>query len=174
MRVPRSLPGLLAGFLVFDVLVNLPGFLPAFPVGSLILPSIDLLVVAAALLGVAQAGERARVPLRIVTCGLLVLLLAWETAARFGPDIALRLFGEGTAALIARSCAVSLAVVIAAAGVAWIASGQLLQAFSSPMVRSAFLVVVALCAVLQVVARHRIFAPSAIPRLVRDFWTVVR
>lgn len=174
MRVPRSLPGLLAGLLVFDVLVNLPGFLPAFPVGSLILPSIDLLVVAAALLGVAQAGERARVPLRIASCGLLVLLLAWETTSRFGPGIALRLLGGGSAARIAGSCAISLAAMAAAAGVAWLASGRLLQAFSSAIVRSAFLVVVALWAVLQVVTRHRIFAPSAIPQLLRDFWNVIR
>jgi len=174
MRVPRAMPGFLAGFLVFDLLVNLPGFLPAFPVGSLILPSIDLLVVAAALLGVAQAGGSARVPLRIVTCGLLVILLAFETASRFGSDIALRLLGGGSAAWIAGSCAVSLALVAAAAGVAWLASGLLLQGFSSTIVRSTFLVVVALCAILQVATRYRIFAPSAIPRLFRDLWNVIR
>jgi hypothetical protein len=49
-----------------------------------------------------------------------------------------------------------------------------LHGFSSAIVRSTFLVVVALCAVLQVVARHRIFAPSIIPRLLRELWTVVR
>jgi hypothetical protein len=167
MSAPRSLIGLPAGLLLFDVLVNLPGFSPAHPVGSLLAPSIDLLVIAALLWGASQAGERARRPLRIVVCSLLVILLGLETGERFGADIPLRLLGPGSWLLAATGCLVSLAVLAVAAFLAYAGSGLVVKGFSSVIVRSAFLAVVAVLAVLQVVAGHRLFEPSEIPRLVR-------
>jgi hypothetical protein len=167
MSAPRSVPGLVAGLLLLDVLVNLPGFSPAHPVGSLLAPSIDLLVVAAVLWGAAQAGERARVPLRIAVSALLVILLCLETAARFGADIPLRLLGTGNGMIAAAGCLASLAVAAAAGFCAYLCSGLVTRAFSSVMVRSVFLAVVAAGAVLQVVAGHRLFQASEIPRLLR-------
>jgi hypothetical protein len=167
MSAPRSLPGLVAGLLLLDILVNLPGFSSAHPVGSLLAPSIDLLVVAAVLWGAAQAGERARVPLRIIVCALLVILLGLETAVRFGADIPLRLLGTGSWALAAAGCLVSLTVAAAAGFSAYLCSGLVTRAFSSVMVRSVFLAVVAAGAVLQVVTGHRLFEASEIPRLLR-------
>ena len=167
MSVPRSLLGLLAGLLLFDVLVNLPGLSPAHPVGSLLVPSIDLLVIAALLWGAAQAGEGTRVVLRIAVCALLVILLGLEIAVRFGADIPLRLLGTGTWVRAAVGCLVSLAVVAAAVVLAYLGSGLVVRGFSSVIVRSVFIAVVAASAVLQVVAGHRLFQPSEIPRLFR-------
>jgi hypothetical protein len=167
MNVPRSLLGLLAGLLLFDVLVNLPGFSLARPIGSLLAPSIDLLVVAAALFGVAQAGERGRVPLRIIICGLLLVLLCLETLVRFGADIPPQLLGGGTWLLATAGCLLCLLVVAAVAFSAYLGSGVVVRGFSSVVVRSVFLAVVAASAVLQVVAGHRLFVPSGLPRLFR-------
>jgi hypothetical protein len=174
MRSVRSFLGLLAGLLLFDVLVNLPDFSSAHAMGALFVPSIDLLLVAAALLGVAQVAGRSRTPLRMAVCGLLVLLLCLETAVRFGPAVALHLFGDGSWVLAAASGALSVAVVAAAACLAWLASGLLLRGFSLVIVRSGFVAVIALFAVVQVLAGHRIFGPSEIPRLFHEAFSAVR
>jgi hypothetical protein len=168
MSVPRSLLWFLAGLLLFDLLVNLPGFSPVHPIGTLLAPTIDLLVVAAVLWGAAQAGEGARIPLRVVVCVLLIVLLCLEAATRFGPDIPLRLLGAGSWVRAAAGCILSIAAVAAAAFLAYLGSGLVVRGFSSVMTRSVFLVVVALLAVLQVVTGHRVFGPSEIPRLFRE------
>ena len=169
MSAPRSLAGLLAGLLLFDVLVNLPGFSSGHPIGSLLAPSIDLLVTAAILWGAAQAGEGARVPLRIVVCGLLIVLLGIETARRFGADL-----GGGSWMGAAAGCLLCLAAAAAVAFLSYLGSGLVVRGFSSVMIRSVFLVAVALLAVLQVVTAHRVFGPSEIPRLFRDAFSAVR
>ena len=174
MSAPRSLAGLLAGLLLFDVLVNLPGFSSTHPIGSLLAPSIDLLVAAAILWGAAQAGEGARVPLRIVVCGLLIVLLGLETARRFGADLPLRLLGGGSWVRAAAGCLLCLAAAASVAFLSYLGSGLVVWGFSSVMIRSVFLVAVALLAVLQVVTAHRVFGPSEIPRLFRDAFSAVR
>jgi hypothetical protein len=162
MQAAQSVPGLAAGLLLFDLLVNLPGFSPSSPVASLLAPSIDLLVVAAALVGVSQAGEGARVPLRIVVSLLLAALLGGAAVARFGVDVVSRTLGFGSPAA---GYALAVAALLAAAALSYVGSGPVLRSFSFPIVRSLFVVVVALAAVLQVVSRHRILGPSVIPRL---------
>jgi hypothetical protein len=146
------------------VLVNLPGFSAVSPVASLLLPSIDLLVVAAALLGVSQSGEQARVPLRIAVSVLLVALLAWQAAARFGVDSGFPTLGYFLGG----------AAVLAAGALAYLSSGPVLRGFSFPIVRSLFIVVVALLAVLQVISGRHVLAPSAIPRLFREVVSLFR
>ncbi|MGD0726699.1 MAG: hypothetical protein ABSB63_14200 [Spirochaetia bacterium] len=54
--VPRGIAGLIVGLLLFDLLVNLPGWSPGAPVSSLLAPSVDLLLVAAALMGAAGSS----------------------------------------------------------------------------------------------------------------------
>jgi hypothetical protein len=171
MPAAKSLPALVAGLLFLDLLINLPGLSAASPVVSLLAPSIDLLVVAAALVGISQASEQARVPLRIVMSILLAALLCYKAAARFGvPAIAVSLgFGSPVAGY-----ALGMVVCLAAAALVYFCSPLVLGSFSFATVRSLFIVVVALLAVLQVVSRHRIFEPSAIPRLVRDVGSLFR
>jgi hypothetical protein len=165
----RSLVGLFSGLFLLDVLVNLCRFAPAHPLGSLLAPSIDLLVVAALLWGAAQAGERARKPLRIVTCVLLVILLCLEAAIRFGADIPLNLLGGGGWLGAAAGCLLCLSMAAAAGGLAYAASGLVVRGFNTVMIRSVFMAVVAVLAVLQVVTGHRLFEPSEIPRMFRAF-----
>ena len=165
MTPARSLPGLAAGLLLFDLLINLPGFAPAAPIASLIVPAIDLLVVCAALVGISQAGQGARTALRIVVAVLLAALLGYQAAARFGLDAIFRTLGGGHPGA---GYAVGVAAFLGAAALAWVASGPVLRGFSFAIVRSLFIVAVALVAVLQVVTRGRILEPSAFPRLFRD------
>jgi hypothetical protein len=154
MRPGRSLLALLAGLLLFDVLVNLPGFSPASPIGSLLLPSVDLLILAAACMGIAQAGERARMPLRVAVSVLAVILVACSLGLRFG-------FDAGTPL----RWVVALLLLAATGGAAFFLSGLLVVGLQSPISRSALLLVVSLAVVLQVVSGRRLFTGSVIPRL---------
>jgi hypothetical protein len=171
MHAARTFPGLVAGFLIFDVLINLPGFSALSPVVSLLAPSIDLLVVAAALVMIAQAGEGARMPLRIVVSVLLAALLGYEAAARFGLDDISRTLGFGHPVA---GYVVAVIALLAAAAISWLGSGPVLRAFSFATVRSIFIVAVAVLAVLQVISRNRILEPSAIPRLFHDVASLFR
>jgi hypothetical protein len=174
MRDARFIPGLLAGFLAFDLLINLPGFLPDAPVASLLAPSIDLLIVAAALFGVAQSAAGTRRGLRIALSILLACLLAYETGARFGFDIVPGLLGGGSVFLKTLSIALSLIVLAATAVIAFLLSALVLRGFSSLLVRSSFLAVVAVCAMVQVLSGRRVFGPSGLPRLARDIASLFR
>jgi hypothetical protein len=166
MRTARALPGLLAGLLLFDLLVNLPGFSPASPFVSLLAPTIDLLVIAAAGMGIAQAGDDARLPLRIVLSALAVVLAACSAGLRFGFDIAPRLFGAGNVLSSAAGWVVCVGILAAAAGFSFLLSGLLITGLQPPIVRSVMLLVIALAAVLQVVSGRRLFGASVIPRLI--------
>jgi hypothetical protein len=152
---------------LFDLLINLPGWSPAAPVSSALAPSVDLLLVAAALMGAATAGRGPRIFIRIAACVLLVFLLGYATGARFGFDIAFRLIGGSSAVRLAAGCLLSAAAVAAAAGLAWLFSRLVIHGFSHIVTRSVFLAVVALLTVFQVVSGRHIFMPSEIPRLAR-------
>jgi len=165
MRAPRLVLTLLAGLLLFDVLVNLPGFSPSSPFGSLLLPSIDLLVIAAACMGIAQAGERARLPLRIAVSALAVILVACGAGLRFGFDIAARLFGGGSFLLSSAGWAASLGLLAALGAAAFFLSGLLVGGLQPPISRSIVLLLISLAAVLQVLSGRRLFSSSVIPRL---------
>ncbi len=165
--IPRAFASLAAGLFLFDLLINLPGWSSAAPVSSLLVPSVDLLLVAAALMGSATASPGPRLGIRIVVCVVLVFLLGWVTGTRFGFDIAFSLFGGHSAARFAAGCAVSAAAVAAAAGLAWLSSRLVIHGFSHIVTRSAFLAAVALLTVFQVISGGHIFVPSEIPRVVR-------
>jgi hypothetical protein len=165
MRSPRAIVGLLAGLFLLDLLVNLPGFRPAAPVASLLLPSIDLLILAAACMGAAQAGERARLPLRIVVSVLAVILVACSAGLRFGFDAGAHLFGGAVIAAVA-GWAASLLLLAAAGAAAFLLTGLLVGGLEAPVARSIFLLVVSLAAVMQVVSGRRLFTGSVIPRLI--------
>jgi hypothetical protein len=166
MRVSRTLPGLLAGLLLFDLLVNLPRFSPVTPLVSLLAPTIDLLVVVAACMGIAQAGESPRRALRVAVSVLVVALAACGAGLRFGFDIAPRLLGGGSPAAMAAGWAVSAAVCAAAGVISFLVSGLLVNGLQSAVIRSVMLMVIAAGAVLQVVSGRRLFGPSVIPRLI--------
>ena len=165
MRFPRAIVGLLAGLFLLDLLVNLPGFRSAAPAASLLLPSIDLLVLAAACMGIAQAGERARLPLRIVVSVVAVILIGCSAGLRFGFDAGAHLFGGGPVAETA-GWMVSVLCAAAAGAAAFLLTGLLIGGLQAPVTRSVFLLVVSLAAVLQVVSGKRLFSASVIPRLI--------
>ncbi len=171
----RALPGLLAGLVLLDLLMNLPGLLPAPAVGSLLVPSIDLLVIVAACIGIAQAGEASRVPLRIAAAVLAVLLVAWKTGTRSGwLDLPWRLFGDGSVPLAAAGCVVSLAALAAAGFAVFLLTGLLVRAFVTGVARSAAVLVIAAAAVVQVLLGKTVFAPSIVPRIIRDIGSWLR
>ena len=156
---------MLAGLFLFDILVNLSGFSPASPIGSLLLPSIDLLILAAACMGIEQSSERARRPLRVAVSALAVFLVACSAGLRFGFDVGSRLFGDGTFSRLA-GWTVTLLLLAAAGGAAFVFSGLLVVGLQPPIARSILLLLVALAVVLQVVSGRRLFTGSVIPRLV--------
>jgi hypothetical protein len=169
----RALPGLLAGLVLLDLLMNLPVLAPASAAGSLLVPSIDLLVIVAACIGIAQAGEGSRVPLRVAAAVLAVLLVAWKTGTRFGFDLPWRLFGDGTA-LAAAGCLVSFAALAAVGVAVFLLSGLLVRAFVTGMARSIALLVIAAAAVTQVLLGRTVFAASIVPRIIRDVGSWLR
>lgn len=164
MRVSRTLPGLLAGLLLLDLLVNLPRFSPVLPVASLLAPTIDLLVIVAACMGIAQAGESPRRALRAAVSVLAVALAACGAGLRFGFDIAPRLLG-GSPAAMAAGWALAAAACAAAGVIAFLVSGLMVNGLQAPIIRSVVLLVIAAGAVLQVVSGRRLFGASVIPRL---------
>jgi hypothetical protein len=168
---PRSIVAglacLIAGLLLFDLLINLPGWFPSAPVASALAPSVDLLLVAAALMGAATASPGPRLGVRIVVCVLLVFLLGYAAGTRFGFDIPFRLFGGAEAVPLAAGGLLCAAAVAAAAGLAWLFSRLVIHGFSHLVTRSVFLAVVALLTVLQVVSGRNVFTPSEVPRIVR-------
>ena len=163
-------PGLLAGLVLLDVLVNLPGLATARPLITLLAPSIDLLVLVAACLGVSQAGEGARAPLRIVVAAAAVLLFGWKAAARFGADVPSHLLGPGTAALGWAFAAVALC---AAGAAAWALCGLLVKGFTSALSRNVAFLVIAAAAVTQVLTGRHLFTASIVPRMVHDIGTLM-
>jgi hypothetical protein len=168
---PRSavagLAGLIAGLLLFDLLINLPGWSPAAPAAYAFAPSVDLLLVAAALMGAATASPGPRLGVRIVVCVLVVFLLVYAAGTRFGFGIPFRLFGANSAVRLAAGGLLCAAAGAAAAGLAWLSSRLVIHGFSHIVTRSVFLAVAALLTVLQVVSGRHVFTPSEVPRIVR-------
>ena len=162
-----GIAGLIAGLLLFDLLINLPGWSPSAPVASALAPSVDLLLVAAALMGAATASPGPRLGVRIVVCVLLVFLLGYAAGTRFGFDIPFRLFGGAGAVPLAAGGLLCAAAVAAAAGLAWLFSRLVIRGFSHLVTRSVFLAVVALLTVFQVISGKHVFTPSEIPRIAR-------
>jgi hypothetical protein len=154
--------------------MNLPGLEPASAAASLLIPSIDVLVIVAACIGIAQAGEASRVPLRIAAAAVAVLLMAWKVATRFGADLPWRLFGGGSPILVAAGCAVSVTALAAACVAVFLLSGLLVRAFVTGIARSVAILVIAAAAVAQVLLGSRIFAPSIVPRMIRDIGSWIR
>jgi hypothetical protein len=161
----RILLRLLAGLFLLDILVNLPGLDAASPLSSLLLPSVDLLILAAACMGVAQAGEHARLPLRFGVGALAMVLVTCAAGLRFGFDAGARLFGDGLLQRLA-GWTVSALLLAAAGGAAFLVSGLLVSGLQPPVSRNVFLLLVSLAVVLQVVSGKRLFSGSVIPRLI--------
>jgi len=163
---PRALVRLVTGLLLLDILVNVPAFSSTAPVSSLIAPSIDLLVLVAACMGIAQAGGPARRPLRIGLAVLAVALMACAAGLRLGWEAGGRLFGAGPAMTAAAGWAVSVLIAAAAGLAVFLASGLVVRGLEPGLVRSVLLLVIALAAVLQVVSGRGVFTASVIPRLI--------
>lgn len=159
--------GLLAGILLFDLLINIPAFSPASPVLSLLAPSLDLLVALALLFAVSQAASGWRTGLVAAVSLLVALLLGLEALDRVGLGVAARMVREGPALRTAALAAGGLVALGAAGIAAFFLSRLVIPGFADPVLRSLFLAAAAVCAVLQALAGLHVFAPSVIPRIVK-------
>jgi hypothetical protein len=156
----------MAGLLLLDVLLNVPLFSPWSPAGSLLAPSIDLLVLAACCMGIAQTGGPTRRSLRIGLAVLAAVLVACEAGLRFGWGAGGHLLGSGPAMRAAASWVACL-LLAAAVGLAGFAlSGPTVRGLEAPLARSLLLLAVSLATILQVVSGRRLFTASVIPRLI--------
>jgi hypothetical protein len=144
-------PGLLAGMICFDLLLNSPRFSSISPLASLAVPSIDLLVVLAILLSAAHGNARVQTGFAAGVAGILAFFLGWQAFRRWGaPDEVLRLALLGVAA-------------IGAGAASFFLSRLVLRGFSNAVLRSLFLLAAAGCAVVQALLGVRIFASSVVP-----------
>jgi hypothetical protein len=151
MRGARTIPLLLLGILLLDLLLNAPAYSADSPVVSLLRPSLDLLLLLAALLVIGRAGERARFWLRIALLVPGLLLIVFTAIGWPGP--------------VARF----LELLLAAAGVlCFLCFGFVLRGFAHPVPRNVFLLAVAFLAILQITTGPEVFRQSAIPRIVAE------
>jgi hypothetical protein len=156
-----ALPGFAAGLLGLDIVMNLAGLRITGTAGgiaaSILQPSIDLLVILAALMGIPRTGDTARAPLRVAVGVLAMVLVGLRAAERFAWSPP-----GGAAGWI------GLAAAAAACGAAVYAlAGLVLRGFANGLVRAVTLLLIALGAVGQVLLSRVIFTPSIVPRLVR-------
>ena len=147
-------PGFVAGVVLIDALMNLPGFSAAAPVTSLLLPSLDLLVALALLMSAAYGGTRLRTAFAVIVSVLLALLIAWQGYRRWGTPDAGRIIIVGVAG-------------VAACVAFFFLSKLVLHGFGDAILRNVFFLAAACCAVVQALLRVRIFAPSALPGALR-------
>ncbi len=165
---------LVAGIVLLDLLINLPAFSVSSPLGSLLVPSLDLLVVLALLMGVSQASSGLKTGFSIAVSVLLTLMLGWETVERVGPREALGLLQAGPALRSALLVVACIAALAACGTAAFFASRLALRGLADPFLRNVFLVVAAVCAVLQAATGLRVFAPSMVPRIARQIGAALR
>ncbi len=145
---------LVAGMVLFDILINLPGVSAASPLASLLVPSLDLLVVLAILMSAARASRGVRTGLAAGISVLLASLIGWQAYSRWGTPELARIAALGIAA--------------AGAGVAsFFLSKLVFRGFNDAVLRSLFLLAAASCAVVQALLGVRIFVGSSVPGALR-------
>jgi len=169
----RLAPGFLAGVVLLDILVDLPGFSPAAPVASLLSPSLDLLIVLAVLMSAARGGPGLRAGFAAAVAAFMGLSIGLRAYLRWGAPEATRFLAAGAVFPIVL---LGLAAVIAAAlaGIAsFLLSRLLYRGLAHAVLRSLFLLVAACCAVIQALAGVRIFAPSSVPGILRAIGEIV-
>ena len=159
---------LLAGALIFDVLIDIPAFSVSAPVASLLAPSLDLLVVLALLLGVSTAAPRLRRGFAIAVSVFAAALLAWKAVDRFGPAHMISSLMNAPVPARAALVAAGAAAVAAAGAVAYLSSSLVLRGFEERLLRNVFLAAAAACAVTQALTGARVFSQSEIPRIIRE------
>jgi len=150
----RLVPGFLAGIVAFDVLLNLPGLSSASPLASLLAPSIDLLVVLALLMSTAGASRGVRTGFSVGVSFLVALVIGWQAYHRWGEPSPWRLVALGVAACGAGAASFFLSKLV-------------YRGFKDAMLRNFFLLAAASCAVIQAIRGPRIFAPGAVPGILR-------
>jgi hypothetical protein len=156
VRAARTVPPLIAGILIIDLVLNAAVFDPASPLGSLLPPSLDAMLLLATLVLIAQAGTRTRLWLRI---GLVVpSLLMIAAAAATGP-------GPVAVFLTAR-VALAILALAAAGALCFLAFDLVIRGLDSALFRNVFLLAVSFLAILQITSRLPIFRQSAAALLI--------
>lgn len=158
MRGARTIPWLLLGILVLDLLLNAPAYSAESPVLSLLRPSLDLLLLLAALLVIGRAKERARIWLRIALLVPGILLIAITAIGWPGP----------VARFLEARLALAILLLAAAGALCFLCFGFILRGFEHPMPRNVFLITVAFLAIMQITTGREVFRQSAIPRIVAE------
>ena len=161
-RPARVVAGLLAGLLGLDLVMNAAALEVSRGAGgvarSLLAPSIDLLVVAAALMGVSRAGARSQAWLRALVAALGVLLLVLRAGLRFAWAAPGGAAGWVMGAAAAAACGAALYVL----------SLPVVRGLAIPVARSETLLAIALGAEVQVLLARAVFTPSVVPTIVRQ------
>jgi hypothetical protein len=158
MRGARTIPWFLLGILLLDLLLNAPAYSADSPVLSLLRPSLDLLLMLAALLVICRTGERTRFWLRIALLAPGLLLIVSTAIVWRGPAVR---FLEARLPLVILSLA-------AAGALCFFCFGFILRGFEHPVPRNLFLLAVAFLGILQITSGREVFRQSAIPRLVGE------
>jgi hypothetical protein len=158
MRGARTIPLLLLGILLLDLLLNATAYSAASPVVSLLRPSLDLLLLLAALLVIGRAGERARFWLRIALLVPGLLLIVFTAIEWPGP----------VARLLESRLPIAVLLLAAAGALCFFCFGFVLRGFAHPVPRNVFLLAVAFLAIMQITTGREVFRQSAIPRIVAE------
>ena len=167
-RASGQLVSLAGGLLLADLLLNLPRFSVSADsagslgswAGSLLVPSIDLLMVSAILLIGVQSGAGGRRASRILAAAVILIFAVYAALPRMSTAPAL--------------LAAALAAAVAVGIVGWLAATLIVRGFQNGLTRSVFVALVALAAILHVALAGRIFAPSMVPVMARDLVSLFR
>jgi hypothetical protein len=163
----RSLPGFLAGIVLFDIIINLPGFSPASPFASLLSPSLDLLVVLAVFLTAARGGSGVRTGFAVGVAVLVGLTVGLRGYLRWGAPEAGRFLAAGAVLPLIGLGGAGLGAAGLSGLASFFLSRPVYRGLADVILRSLFILAVACCTVVQALLGARIFAPSGVPGMLR-------
>ncbi len=160
-RPAGAVPGLVAGLLGTDVAMNAAtldvSHGAAGVVSSLLVPSIDTLVVVAILMAGSRGGAGPRRALRVAVAVAGVLLLVLRAGLRFSWSAP----GGAAGWLIAVAAAAACGAALYALAV------PVLRGLANTVVRSVTLLAIAVAAVIQVILARTLFTASVLPAALR-------
>jgi hypothetical protein len=162
MRGARTILLFLLGILLLDLLLNAAAYSADSPVVSLLRPSLDLLLLLAALLVIGRAGERAQFWLRITVLVPALLLIVFTAIEWPGP----------VARFLEIRLPLAILLLAAASGLCFFCFGFVLRGIAHPVPRNVFLLAVAFLAIMQITTGREVFRQSAIPRIVAEIMRV--
>jgi hypothetical protein len=160
----KKLLPLAGGLLLLDLVLNAAAFDPASPLGSLLRPSLDVMLLVASVVLIAQAGPRVQPWLRAVL--VLPALVMIAAAAMTGPG--------PVAGFFEQRIPLAVLALAAAGGACWLAFGLVTRGLAQPLLRNVFLLAVFFLATLQVALHLPVFRQSASALLIGQLLSLGR